>query len=276
MAAKAARPATVKEVPTVLAAPLKAAMGEPVALGGTTLGYLSDLCEVWRVGQIWVWKTYAAVEAAAVPAAAPEAAAAPGAPTAGTLTGEPGVGGRLPDGEEDPDPAASATAGVLAAGELPAAAGVGVAVTVTEMVTGEQDGQVGHADEPAAAGGATTAASPGAGTTGGETAGRPVVPACAGTGTAGTTGGTTAAADGEGVAMTGGPTKKVEDAPACSGLGLGLEVATGTGTTGTTTGVLRAGQFLTVGAQLVRISSMVLKAVASATGLGAAGALTCS
>ena len=64
----------------------------------------------------------------------------------------------------------------------------------------------------------------------------------------------------------------MEDAPASSGLGLGLEVATGTGTT---LGVLWAGQFLTVGAQLVRISSMVLKAVASAAGLGA-GAETCS
>lgn len=176
----------------------------------------------------------------------------------------PGLGGSLPDGEEDPEPAASPMAGELETGEPaePAAAGVGVAVTVTETVTGEQDGQVGHADEPA---------SPATGTAGLETLGEPVVPACAGTGTAGTE---TAATelDGEGVAMTGGPTKKVEDAPASSGLGLGLEVATGTGTT---LGVLWAGQFLTVGAQLVRISSMVLKAVASATGLGI-GAETCS
>ena len=156
-------------------------------------------------------------------------------------------------------------AGELETGEPaePAAAGVGVAVTVTETVTGEQDGQVGHADEPA---------SPTAGTAGLETLGTPVVPACAGTGAAGTEGAMTAATelDGEGVAMTGGPTKKVEDAPASSGLG--LEVATGTGTT---LGVLWAGQFLTVGAQLVRISSMVLKAVASATGLGVE-AETCS
>ena len=62
----------------------------------------------------------------------------------------------------------------------------------------------------------------------------------------------------------------MEDAPAS--LGLGLEVATGTGTTA---GLL-AGQFLTVGAQLVMISPMVLKAVASATGAGADAAETCS
>ncbi len=37
MAAKAARAATVIELPTVLAAPLKVAMGDPVALGGMTL-----------------------------------------------------------------------------------------------------------------------------------------------------------------------------------------------------------------------------------------------
>ena len=94
----------------------------------------------------------------------------------------------MPDGEGDPEPAE------------PAAAGVGVAVTVTEMVTGEQDGQVGHADEPA---------SPAAGTTGLETLGEPVVPASAGTGTTGTEGAMTATGelDGEGVAMTGGPTK---------------------------------------------------------------------
>ena len=39
MAAKAARAATAIELPTVLAAPLKVAMGEPVALGGMTLGF---------------------------------------------------------------------------------------------------------------------------------------------------------------------------------------------------------------------------------------------
>ena len=44
--------------------------------------------------------TYAPVEAEAVP----EGAAAPPAPPAGTLTGEPGTGGSLPDGETDPDP----------------------------------------------------------------------------------------------------------------------------------------------------------------------------
>ena len=37
MAAKAPRPATAIELPTVLAAPVKVAMGEPVAVGGTTL-----------------------------------------------------------------------------------------------------------------------------------------------------------------------------------------------------------------------------------------------
>lgn len=39
-----------------------------------------------------------------VPEAVPEGAAAPPAPPAGTLTGEPGAGGSLPDGEADPDP----------------------------------------------------------------------------------------------------------------------------------------------------------------------------
>ena len=42
-----------------------------------------------------------------VPVAVPEGAAAPPAPPAppaGTLTGEPGAGGSLPDGEADPDP----------------------------------------------------------------------------------------------------------------------------------------------------------------------------
>lgn len=37
MAAKAARPATAIELPTVLPAPLKVAIGEPVAVGGMTL-----------------------------------------------------------------------------------------------------------------------------------------------------------------------------------------------------------------------------------------------
>lgn len=125
MAAKAARPATAIELPTVLAAPLKA-MGEPVADGGLT----------------------APVEAAAVP----EGAAAPAAPPAGTLTGEPGLGGSLPDGEADPDAPDSPLDGEpepeLAEPEEPdspldgepepeleepvepVAAGVGVAVTV--------------------------------------------------------------------------------------------------------------------------------------------------
>ena len=39
-----------------------------------------------------------------MPEADPEGAAAPPAPPAGTLTGEPGAGGSLPDGEADPDP----------------------------------------------------------------------------------------------------------------------------------------------------------------------------
>ena len=39
-----------------------------------------------------------------VPEAVPEGAAAPPAPPAGTLTGEPGAGGSLPDGEADPEP----------------------------------------------------------------------------------------------------------------------------------------------------------------------------
>ena len=42
--------------------------------------------------------TYAPVEAV------PEGAAAPPAPPAGTLTGEPGLGGSLPDGDADPAP----------------------------------------------------------------------------------------------------------------------------------------------------------------------------
>ena len=42
MAAKAARPAAAIELPTVLAAPVKVAMGEPVAVGGMTLGFVRD------------------------------------------------------------------------------------------------------------------------------------------------------------------------------------------------------------------------------------------
>ena len=127
------------------------------------------------------------------------------------------------------------------------------------MVTGV------HADALASPRGAGELGTTGTGTTGTGTLGEPVEPACPGTGTTGvdvpatgTTGvevpatGTTGV-DGEGVAMTGGPTKAVEDAPAS--MGLGVEVATGTGTT---VGVLLAGQFLTVGAQLVRISPTVL------------------
>ena len=40
MAAKAPTPATAIELPTVLAAPVKVAMGEPVAVGGTTLSFV--------------------------------------------------------------------------------------------------------------------------------------------------------------------------------------------------------------------------------------------
>ena len=46
MAAKAARPAAAIELPTVLAAPVKVAMWEPVADGGMTLG--GFLLEKWR------------------------------------------------------------------------------------------------------------------------------------------------------------------------------------------------------------------------------------
>ena len=42
MAAKAARPAAAIELPTVLAAPVKEAMGGPVAVGGMTLGLVRD------------------------------------------------------------------------------------------------------------------------------------------------------------------------------------------------------------------------------------------
>ena len=42
MAAKAARPAAAIDLPTVLAAPVKVAMGEPVAVGGMTLGFVRD------------------------------------------------------------------------------------------------------------------------------------------------------------------------------------------------------------------------------------------
>lgn len=115
MAARAARPATVIELPTVLAAPLNWVIGELVADGGIT----------------------APVDAAATPeeAAVPEAATAPAAPTTGTLTEEPGVGGSLPDGDADPDAPDSPLDGELEPelGEPvePASAAVGVAVTVT-------------------------------------------------------------------------------------------------------------------------------------------------
>ena len=133
-----------------------------------------------------------------------------------------------------------------------------------------QDGQVGHAEAPEGTGttGIGTLGEPGVpvpmGTTGIGTLGEPVDPACPGTGTTGV--------DGEGVATTGGPTKEVADglpvAPACSGLGLGVTLDTATAV-----GVLLAGQFSTVGAQLVMILPTVLRAVASTT---EAGAETCS
>ena len=143
-------------------------------------------------------------------------------------------------------------------------------------MTGEQDGQVGHADEPATPGPARELGITGIGTLGEPvapacpgtgTTGELVVPACPGTGTAGV-----ADADGEGVAMTGGPTKKVEDAPASTGTGVEVELVAGTAGT---TGVLLAGQFLTVGAQLVITSPMVLKAVASTRGAGSEAETCC-
>lgn len=111
-------------------------MGGPVALGGTTLEYLLD-AEVLRVGKLEM--TYAPVEAAAFPEGA-EAPTAP-APPAGTLTGEPGLRGSLPDGEADPEPREPDEPDSPLDGEPerepelgdpvePAAAGVGVAVTV--------------------------------------------------------------------------------------------------------------------------------------------------
>ena len=79
-----------------------------------------------------------------------------------------------------------------------------------------------------------------------------MAPACPGTGTTGVDGGgaaTTTGVDVAGVAMTAGP----DDAPASLGLGTGVTLGTGT-----TAGGLLAGQFLTVGAQLVTISPTVL------------------
>ena len=83
--------------------------------------------------------TYAPVEAAAVPEGAP----APPAPPAGTLTGEPGTMGSLPDGEADPDAPDSPPDGEPEPGDpepgepepvlgmpVEPAAGTGVAVTV--------------------------------------------------------------------------------------------------------------------------------------------------
>ena len=179
-----------------------------------------------------------------------------------------GVPDPLPEGEPEPEPEPE-----LGEPVEPAAAGTGVAVTVWVTVTGVQAGQVGQVDAPACAGEAgdepagTGAGmtgeleAPATGTTGtGTLVVVPVAPACAGTGT-----GVVVVA---GVAMTGGPTREVADAPASTGLGLD------TIGTATTLGVLEAGQFLTVGAQLVRTTSTVLEAVASTT--DGDGAETCS
>lgn len=79
-----------------------------------------------------------------------------------------------------------------------------------------------------------------------------MAPACPGTGTTGVDAGgaaTTTGVDAAGVAMTAGP----DDAPASLGLATGVTLGTGT-----TAGGLLAGQFLTVGAQLVTISPTVL------------------
>ena len=118
MAATAARPATAIELPTVLAAPLKLEIGELVALGGLTLECLSD-AGIWQIEKLEM--TYAPVDAV------PEGAATAAAPPAGTMTGEPGLGGSLPDGEADPDAPDSPMDGEPVEA---AAAGVGVAVTV--------------------------------------------------------------------------------------------------------------------------------------------------
>lgn len=51
MAAKAARPATAIELPTVLAAPLKGVMGELVAPGAVTLDlFMLERGGVWKFG----------------------------------------------------------------------------------------------------------------------------------------------------------------------------------------------------------------------------------
>ena len=286
----------------MLAAPLKGVMGEVLEPGAVELGWLLVGGVLGAGG--WRW-TYAPDEGAAVP----EGAATPPAPPAGTLTGVPGTMGRLPDGEADPgepdepdslpegepEPLPEGEPDPLPEGEPelepelgepvePAAAGTGVAVTVWVTVTGEQTGQVGPVDapaspgeageEPAGTGAGMTGEleAPATGTTGTGTLEAPatgttgtgtlvvVAPACAGTGTAEVVV--------AGVAMTGGPTREVADAPASTGLGLD------TIGTAITLGVLEAGQFLTVGAQLVRTTSTVLKAVASTT--DGAGAETCS
>ena len=151
MAAKAARPAMAIELPVVLAAPLKAWMGELVGLGTALKDVLVDCLSIVRVR----WRI-----AYPVPVATPEAVPA-GAPPAGEPTGagEPGTGGTaVPAGGEpaggaarvlatwDGTPDGDSTAGVLAAGD-------GVTVTVWTTVTAAgQVGQVGQADETGATG----------------------------------------------------------------------------------------------------------------------------
>lgn len=136
MAAKAARPAIAIELPTVLAAPVKGVIGEPV-------GFVDE----------------------PVPDATPEPDAA-GGPLAGlppTGAGLPGVGGTavaetglpaagLPEaGDSAPgEPAA----GDSAAGEPAAGDGATVTVWVAVTVTAAagQDGQVGQVSAPCSAG----------------------------------------------------------------------------------------------------------------------------
>ena len=131
-----------------------------------------------------------------------------------------------------------------------------------------QDGQVGQAEVPEGKGttGTGTLGEPvPIGTTGMGTLGEPGVPVDPATPGTGTTG-----IDEAVVATTGGTTTEVVDGvlvvPASSGLGLGVDTATGVG-------VLLAGQPSTVGAQLVMIVPTVLRAVASTI---EGGAETCS
>ena len=89
--------------------------------------------------------TYAPVEGVAVP----EGAAAPPAPPAGTLTGEPGVGGTLPDGEADPDPGELEPEEPVP-GELEPEEPVPGELEPEEPVPGELEPELGVPVEPAA------------------------------------------------------------------------------------------------------------------------------